>query len=151
MKKFITDFNGAANCLRPEPDKSSAHLYPVLRAILIISFNLLLGQPSFSLLLEFSHHTLCEILLSIRVPCPAHPVLPDLITRILFGELCRLRSSSFCSLHHFPATTSLSVPNTFPKTLFSNNLRSFPSHNMRYHVSHPYKTIGTTLDSFCIF
>ena len=146
MIKFITDFNGAANCLRPEPYKSSAYFYPVLKAILILSFHLLLGQPSFSLSLEFSHHSLCEILLSVRVSCPAYPILPDLITRIIFGELCRLRSSSFCILHHFPATTSLSVPNTFPNTLFSKNLRSCPSHNMRsvFLVSRWISEIGTS-------
>jgi len=151
MKKFITDFTRDDNCLRPEPDKFSACLYPVLRDILILSFNLILGQPSFSLSLEFFHHTLCEILFSIRVPCPAHPILPDWITRIIFGELCRLRSSSFCSHLHFLATTCLSVPNTFLSTLFSNILISCPSHNMRYRVSHPCKSTDTTVDSFCLF
>ena len=52
--------------------------------------------------------------------CPYHLILPDLITRIIFGEQYRSKSSSLCSLLHSPVTSSLLGPNTFPSTLFSN-------------------------------
>jgi len=49
----------------------------------------------------------CALLSPIRATCPVHP-LPDLISRIIFCEECRSRSSSLCYLHHSRVTSSLS-------------------------------------------
>jgi hypothetical protein len=68
------------------------------------------------------------------MPRPSH-----LITRILFGEQHRSRSSS-CSLLHFPVTLSLLGPNIHLSTLFSDTLIVRSSLNVSDQVSHPYKT-----------
>jgi len=44
-----------------------------------------------------------------------------------------------------PAISSLSGPNTLFSTIFSNALNLCSSPNMRYQVSHPYKTTGRSI------
>jgi len=58
---------------------------------------------------------------------PAYLILPDLITRIIFGKEYRSLSSSLRSLLHSPVPSALLDLNSFLSTLFSNIL-SLGSH-----------------------
>jgi len=80
-----------------------------------------------------------------RATCPAHLILPDLITRTIFGEQYRSLSSSLCSFLHSPVTSSLSDPNILLITLFSNTLSLRSSLNVSDQVSHPYRTTGNII------
>jgi hypothetical protein len=97
-----------------------------------------------SLPFRFYDHFYTYLITPMRVACPTHFILLDLITLIIFCEAYKLWSSSLSSLLHPLATSSLLFPNNSLRTLFSNtlNLRSFLS--VRYQVSHPYET-GKTM------
>jgi hypothetical protein len=45
----------------------------------------------------------------------------------------------------FPVTSSLLGPNTLLNIIFSNNLSFLSSLNVRYQISHPYKTTSKIL------
>ena len=74
--------------------------------------------------------------------CPAHLILLDLITWIIFGVKYGLWNSALCRLLHSPVTTSFLGPNILLSTLFSNTLSLHSSRNLRVQISHPYKTTG---------
>ena len=76
-----------------------------------------------SLSLRFPTKTLYTPLSSpIRVTCPAHLILLDVITRTILGEEYKSFSSWLCNLLHSPVTSSLLGPNILLNTMFSNNL-----------------------------
>jgi hypothetical protein len=54
-------------------------------------------------------------------------------------------------LSPFSCYLSLFGPDILLRTLFSNTLSLFSSLNMRYQVSHPYKTNGRIMFFFYIF
>jgi len=62
--------------------------------------------------LSFPHQdSICTSPLRVHATCPAHPILLNLITRLIFGEEYRSFSFSSCCLLHSPVTSSLSGPN----------------------------------------
>ena len=134
-----------ATCLYPEPDQSSplpCHS-TFLRFILIWSSHLRLGLPSDLFPSGFPTKTPYVPLLSpVYATCPAHFILPYLITWIIFGMEYRLLSSSLCSFLHSPVTSSLLGPNILLSTLFLNTFSLHSSLSVSDQVSHPYKTTG---------
>ena len=95
-----------ATCSSPEPDQSSPYLSP---HFLNIPFNIILSSTTryskYSLSLKFSHHPCRHISSPPKSAiCPAHLIVCDLITRIIFREQYRSISSSLCSFLHSPIT-----------------------------------------------
>ena len=116
------------------------------RFILILSSHPHLGLPSGLFLSGFPSKTLRKPLLSpIRATCPAHLILLDLITRILFSEQYTSLSSSLFNFLHSLAASSLLGPNILLSTLFSNTLSLFLPH-VSDQVSHPDTTTGIIMN-----
>jgi hypothetical protein len=107
---------------------------------LMLPSHLRLGHPSGRLPSGLPTKILYASLSPIRATCPAPLILPDLITRIIFGDEYMSLSSSLCSLLHSPVASSLLGPNILLSTLFSNTLSLCSSLSVRDQVSHPYKT-----------
>ena len=82
-----------ATCPYIEPDQSNpCTLFLFLRSILILSSHLRMGNPSdlFPSGPLLPPKNLYKPLISpVSSICPAHHILPDLITRIKFDEECR--------------------------------------------------------------
>jgi len=145
---------GPATCPYPEPDQSSPWSHSTLRIyILILSSYINLGLPNVLFPIGFPTRTLYAPLLSlIHATCPAHLILLDLITGIIFGEQYRSLSYPLCKFLHSRVTSSLLGPNIPLSTLFSNTLSLRSSRNMSDQVSHPYKTTSevTVLYILCL-
>jgi hypothetical protein len=114
--------------------------YP--KSILILSSHLRLYSFQWSLSSILSEQNpMCIPFLphTCYLRCFFHP--PDVIILIVFGEECKLRSSSLCSFLP-PTTSSLFCQNILLSTQFSNTLSVCSSLNVRDQVSHPHKTAG---------
>jgi hypothetical protein len=114
--RFITVFTRAHNwslsgvrCLQ------STLSYPIyLRSILILSSYLCLHLPSGFFPSGFPTKILYRSLISpMHVTYPTNHILLDLITLIIFGEMCKLWSSSLCSPLQGTITSSLLGPNEY--------------------------------------
>ena len=131
----------SATCPYPEPDHCSpwSRIRLLEDPFLMFFSHLRLRLPSGHIPSGLLTKTLYAFPLSpILTTYPAHLILLDLITRIIFGEECRSYSSSLCSLLYFPVTSPLSGPNILLSNKFWNTISLCSS----FSVSGPHITTG---------
>ena len=108
-----------------------------LKIYFIITSPPMSESPNWSLSLRFPQRKYARTSsLLIRATCLAYLILLDFITPKIFSEDYRLFISSLCSFLHSPVT-SVSGPNIFLSTLFSNSLSLHFSLNVNENASHP--------------
>jgi len=108
-----------------------------LKIYFIITSPPMSESPNWSLSLRFPIRKYARTSsLLIRATCLAYLILLDFITPKIFSEDYRLFISSLCSFLHSPVT-SVSGPNIFLSTLFSNSLSLHFSLNVNENASHP--------------
>jgi hypothetical protein len=127
----------------PEPDQWSPYHPTLCRNILILSSHLLLDLPS-----GLFHSGCPTKILYEFIFLHAHLILHELFILIIFGEDCKLWSSSFWSFLQPPVTLFLVDSNITLSTVFSNTVSLCSFHNIRYQVSHPYKTTDKIIVSY---
>ena len=100
------------------------------RSVLILYAHLSLDLPSGLFLLRFPRQNLaCTSPLPIHATCPAHFILLDLVTRIIFSEDYWSLCSSICSFLHPPVISSLLGPSSLLSTPIFN------THSLHSHCS----------------
>jgi len=92
----------------------------------------------------------CMHFSSKQAVCPAHLILLDLITRIIFGDKHKSESSSQCNFLPSSVASSALNPNIFLSTLLSNTVSLCPSLNTRYQVSQPHRKTGEII-AMCFY
>ena len=111
------------------------------RSFLMFSSHLCLGLPSDPLPTDLpSKNLYAPLLPPICTICPAHLIIFDWVSRIIFGVEYTAQNPPLRSVLHSPVTSYLIGPNNFLSTLFSHALSLCSSLNVNDQVSHPYKT-----------